>query len=128
MSRDVPESVKVARSKGLLDDERFYRLVSEKSNYISEASIRSIYMAIVAVVGSELKANEVARLPHIGDIALVDQAPRMGLMGKVRTWIPATKVLKFIPNELLRRHINDWLRVKAVEADPSIDHKDTPQI
>lgn len=104
----------MARDKGLLEEDRFYRLVSEKANYMDEETVKTLYMAIVAVIGSEIKANQAVRLPHIGDLALVTIPPRMGLMGKVRTFLAESKVLKFIPNEGLRRHINEYVRIKQI--------------
>ena len=114
MVREIPAHVKIARDKGLLDESRFYRLVSERANYMDEATVKAIYLSMVAVVGSEIKANHVARLPYIGDLALVTIPARMGLVGRARKFLAESKVLKFIPNEGLRRHINEYIRIKQI--------------
>ncbi len=64
------------------------------------------YTALVSVVGQELRRFGVVSLPHLADIALVRQQPRIGLVGPEQKRIEAMNVLKMYPKERLRRYFN----------------------
>lgn len=90
----------------LLSEKRFYRLLSEQSNYIDPDMASLFYAGLVRVVASELRTNKMARLPHLGDFCLVKQKARLGWAGNLRTMIPEMEILKFHPSEKLRRYFN----------------------
>lgn len=92
--------------RDLLNDERFYRLVSEKANYMDRDTIFHVYMGIVQVVAEELKKNKVARLPHLGDFGLVAQKRRPGFAGSRRVMLEPMDVLRFYPKERFRRYFS----------------------
>jgi len=92
------------RNKELLNEKRFYRLISQQSNYIDPEMAFLFYMSMVAVIGEELRTNKIVRLPHLGDMALVKQAPRVAWMGRVQALISAREVLRFYPKDHLKRY------------------------
>lgn len=91
-------------NRELLNDERFYRLVSEKANYMDRDTIFMLYMGVVQVVADELKKSKVARLPHLGDFGLVAQKRRPGFAGNRRVMLEPMEVLRFYPKERFRRY------------------------
>ena len=90
----------------LLNDKRFYRLLSEQCNYADKDMLFLVYMGLVQVVAQELRRNDVARLPHLGDFGLVVQKPRPGWMGKAHVRMGPKKVLRFYPKERFRRYFS----------------------
>ena len=93
-------------NKALLKEDRFYGLLSDQWNFMDRDSTSNLYMGVVKVVARELREHKVARLPGIGDLALVSQAPRLGWMGKNRVYMDTRDVLKFYPQEKMRRYFN----------------------
>ena len=65
------------------------------------------YTALVSVVGQELRRFGVIRLPHLGDLALVPQKPRVAWMGRQQVRIGEREVLRFYPKRRLKRHLYD---------------------
>lgn len=98
--------IKRKLNKHLLDDERFYQLLSKNCNYMDRDTVFIFYMGLVSVIGEELRKNKLARLPHLGDFALVRQKPRPALVGKHHVVIDSREVLKFYPKERLRKYFN----------------------
>lgn len=97
---DTRELVK----KGILDETRFFRLLSEQNNYVDPKTVRDFYMGLVRLITSELKENGVCRLPHLGDMALVKQKDRLGWAGQFQTMIQGKYILRFYPKELWRKY------------------------
>lgn len=92
--------------RDLLKKDRFYRLLSEQCNFMDQDTLSVFYMGMVKLVSQELRTNKIARLPHLGDFSLVEQRPRIGWVGKMRVLMGARDVLKFYPQETLRRYFN----------------------
>ena len=97
---------KYLRDKELLNEKRFYRLISKECNFVDPEFTYLVYMAMVAVIGEELKNHKFVRLPHLGDFCLVRQKARPGWAGKLHVVICPRDVLKFYPKEYLRRRFN----------------------
>ena len=102
------------KEDGLIGEDRFFRLVSSQCDYMDEETIKSVYMAVVRVISKDLKENEIARIPHIGDLVMVEKTARMGLVGKTRVMMPESKVVKFYIDEMFRRHINEWTKANKI--------------
>ena len=94
------------KKSGILDEDRFFQLLSERCNYIDKDTSKVYYMALVKLITSELRTNGIVRLPHIGDFALVKQNPKIVWTGKVRRRIDAAYALKFYVKEALRIYFN----------------------
>ena len=88
----------------LLQSERFYRLLAQKCNHISRDQAFIFYISLVGLVEEQLRHHGVVRLPHLADVALVEQKPRPGWVGKSFVRMGPKKVLKFYPKERLRRY------------------------
>lgn len=93
-------------NKALLNEKRFFTLLSEQNNFMDLDAVSQLYMSVVKVVARELRDHKVARLPGLGDFALIEQQPRLGWMGKNRVHMGARGVLKFYPQEKMRRYFN----------------------
>ena len=98
--------VKYLKRPELLNEKRFYRLLSEQSNYIDPELALIFYTGLVLLVGDELRKNSFVRLPHLGDFALVRQKARPAWVGKRHLVIEPREVLRFYPKEHLRRVFN----------------------
>ncbi len=95
------------KRKELLDQKRFFRLLSEKSNYIDYDTSFCFYMGLVELIGQELRENKFIRLPFLGDFCLIEQAPRVAWCGRLQAVISRRDVLKFYVKEDLRRRFNE---------------------
>ena len=73
---------------------------------MDQDAITQVYMSIVKLVTRELRMNKIVRLPYLADVALVSQRPRLGWRGKDRVYMDARDVLKFYPQEKMRRYFN----------------------
>jgi len=104
--------IKRREKKNLLNDKRFYRLLSEQCNFADRDTLFIFYTGLVQVVAQELRRHKVARLPHLGDFGLVEQKPRPGWMGKVHVHMVARDVLKFYPKERFRRYFSKFNELK----------------
>lgn len=91
-------------NRDLLDEQRFYRLLSQQCNYSDRDTVFLFYIGLVHHVTQELRRHKLVRLPHLGDMALVKQKPRPGWAGKGRVFFVEKDVLKFYPKERLRRY------------------------
>lgn len=98
------QPTKYLKRKELLNEKRFYRLLSSQTNFIDPDTSFLFYMGLVALIGDELRRNKFVRLPHLGDFALVEQKPRPAWMGKLHAVIGSREILKFYPKERLRRY------------------------
>ena len=91
---------------GIFDDDRFYRLLSENCGYISKDLAKQFYSALVRLMTSEMRTNGVVRLPHIGEIALVPEAPRPRWAGKVQVVMSGLRIIRFYPKTDWRDYFN----------------------
>ena len=73
---------------------------------MSRDMVFSFYMAMVGVVGNELRQHKMVRLPHLGDMALVETKSRPAWVGKAHVVLNPREVLKFYPKERLRQYFN----------------------
>ncbi len=94
--------------KNLLTDKRFYRLLSEQCNFSDPDTAFLVYIAVVQVVGQELRRHGVCRLPHLGDIGLVTQNPRPGWVGMSHIMMPEKKVLRFYFKDRFKRYLSKY--------------------
>ena len=93
------------KKQGLLSEDDFYRNLQANCDYIDEKTVRIFYMAVVKTITKELRDNKVARLPHLGDFALVPQKPKILLAGNRREF-RAVNVLKFYPKPAWREYFS----------------------
>lgn len=94
------------RKAGLLNEDHFYRLVSEQNNYVDQKAIKEIYLGMVRAITGEILKNGMIRLPHLGDFALVKQKDKIGLVGKQRKMIKGRCILKFYAIDTWRFYFN----------------------
>ena len=98
--------LKYLKRKELVNDKRFYRLLSEQANFIDPETSFLFYIGLVSLIGDELRKNKFVRLPHLGDFALITQKPRVAWMGRMHAVIGTREILKFFPKERLRRYFS----------------------
>lgn len=110
--------IKHLKKKELLGNERFYRLLSEQSNYIDPESVVRIYLGLVMVISEELRKHKFVRLPILGDFALVRQKRRPALMGKQHCVIDGMEVLRFYFKQDFRRYWNSKQKISVLEHMP----------
>jgi nucleoid DNA-binding protein len=107
------------KKSGILDEERFYQLLSERCNYISKSQAKSFYLGLVNLMVTELRENGIVRLPNLGDFALIKQKDRVGLAGTKRgALITGSHVLKFYPFYALRQYFAKFGSGTDKEIDP----------
>lgn len=106
MSHTPPIKVKELSKKGILDEDRFFRLLSEENNYVDHDTAKDFYLGLVRTITKELRTNGVIRLPHLGDIALVKQKDSIGWSGKVHAILTGKYMLKFYPNQIWRKYFS----------------------
>lgn len=119
MAKALPIEVTSVVKRGLADESRFFRLLSEENNYVDHKTVRNFYEGLVRVVKQELRENGAIRLPELGDFALITQKAHMGLVGDKQGIIPESRVLKFIPKEALRKFFRLLDGYIAPEVDTS---------
>lgn len=105
MPHKPPIKRRELKKQGFLNEDDFYRKLQANCNYIDEKTVRDFYMAVVKTLTKELVDNRVARLPHLGDFALVPQKPKTLLVGKTREF-RAANVLKFYPKVAWREYFS----------------------
>lgn len=106
------------KKTGLLDEERFYQMLSERCNYISKDQARSFYLSLVNLVVSELRENGIIRLPNLGDFSLIKQKDRVGFAGKTRTVFKGVHAIKFLPFYALRDYFSKYGMTSGRDLDP----------
>lgn len=108
----MPHTPPIGRRKlgklGIFNEERFFRLLSEKCGYIDPTTTKLFYLSLVKLISSELRSQGILRLPHLGDMALVAQKAHKGRVGRAQVMIGPSKVLKFYPDSALRRYFNEF--------------------
>lgn len=106
----MPHKYNISRrdlqKRGLLSQEVFYKLLTEKCGYIDQKTAERFYLSLIKVVTQLLRTQGIARLPYMGDFAMVEQKSKTALLGGIRTVIPERKVLKFIPQERWKKYFN----------------------
>ena len=105
MPHKPPIQRRELKKQGLLNEDEFYRNLQANCDYVDEETVRRFYLAVVKTVTKELRDNRVARLPHLGDFALIQQKPKPLLKGKVREYRVAN-VLKFYPKAAWRKYFS----------------------
>ena len=106
------------RKKELLGNERFYRLLSEYSNYMDPEAVVRIYIGLVGLITRELEKNKFIRLPILGEFGLVRQKSRPALIGKSHCVIDGMEILRFYPKEDFRRHFNRRQKIQVLSNMP----------
>lgn len=86
--------------------DRFYKLLSERSNYMDTTAIAQIYLSVVAVIVDELRRDKVVTLPLLGDLQLKEQKRRVAWVGKTQAVIGPRDVLKFRATADLKRYLS----------------------
>ncbi len=106
------------RKKELLGNERFYRLLSEHSNYIDPVVAASIYLSLVYVIVDELRKHKFIRLPTLGDFAIVRQKSRPAWVGRNHCVIDGMEILKFYPKSSFREYFNQRQKIQTLSSMP----------
>jgi len=104
MATVPPIDVRALAKKGIFDEDRFFRLLSEQNNYVDAKTVKDFYMGLVRLLTKELRENGVVRLPHIGDFALVKAKDRIGWAGQFRRMLYGKYILKFYANYAWRNY------------------------
>ena len=106
MAYKPPIDRQALRNTESVNPVRFFKLLSEKCNYIDQETAQSFYMGLVKLISQELRDNGIVRLPHIGDLALVKTPPRSMFAGKGRRVIEGMYMLKFYANTKFRNYFS----------------------
>jgi hypothetical protein len=107
MPHTPPIDLRELSKKGILDEDRFFRLLSEQNNYVDPKTVKDFYMGLVRLVTAELKENGVCRLPHMGDMALIKQKDKIGWAGQFQKFLIGKYVLKFYPKNAWRIYFSN---------------------
>lgn len=118
MPRKPPIELQELKKSGLLQERRFYELLSAGANYSDPESTKRHYLALVKLIVAELRKNGVVSLPHLGEFALVKQKDRLGWLGNMRGMIRGAYVLKFYPKTLLRQYFSKFQAATEAKLDP----------
>ena len=94
----------IRRKDHRINKKEFFRLLAAECNYLDERTVREMYFGLVRVVKQELRQSKIARLPQLGDFGLIQQKPRMALVGKRQVRIGSREVVKFYPAEWIREY------------------------
>ena len=113
--------IRALEKKGILNEDRFFRLLSEQNNYVDPKTTKDFYMGLVRLLTKELKENGVVRLPHIGIMAMVKQKDRIGWAGQFQRIISGKYILRFYPKEAWRKYFN------KLEERPGMEGKLDPR-
>lgn len=94
--------------KEFLNENRFYDLLAEKSNYVDRETASVFYGGLVQLVFEEIRRNKVCRLPKLGDFCLTMQKARPGWMGKAHVQMEPREVLRFYPKRRFRDYFSKY--------------------
>lgn len=111
-----PIKIPLLKKTGVLDENRFYRLLSEQCNYVNVEDVKSFYMGLVRLMTQEIRNNGIVALPHIGFFSLVKKKKRTSFFGKPTTKVSARYTLTFYPSYDWR-----WYFYKFVEKRAGIE-------
>lgn len=106
MAHTPPIDLRELIKQGVLDETRFFRLLSEQNNYVDTKTVKDFYMGLVRLVSDDLKKNGVCRLPFLGDMALVKQKDRIGWAGQFQRMIEGKYILRFYPKETWSKYFS----------------------
>lgn len=99
-------------NRAILNDEYFFKKLYQKcARFNDKEHVFLTYMAIVSLVGEELRRRDMCRLPHLGDFGLIHQKSRPGLCGPQRVKLLPRKVLKFYVKDRFRRYFAERNRL-----------------
>ena len=115
MSTKLPIDLRELNKKGVLNEDRFFRLLSEHNNYVEPKMVKDFYMGLVRHITKELKDNGVVRLPHLGDMALVKQKDHIGWAGQFQKIITGKYLLRFYPKETWRDYFTQLEKKTGLE-------------
>jgi hypothetical protein len=104
MAYKTPVNIRALEKKGLLSEDRFFRLLSEQNNYVESKAVKDFYMGLVRLVTKELKDSGFVRLPHLGDLALVKMKDHLGWAGQYRMMMQGKYTLRFYPKEAWKKY------------------------
>jgi hypothetical protein len=104
MAYSSPIKIKEIAKKGILDEKRFFQLLSEQNNYIDINTTKDFYMGLVRMITKELRDNGIVRLPHLGDIAMVRLKDKIGWAGKFQGIIRGKYMMKFFVNQTWKKY------------------------
>jgi hypothetical protein len=113
MPNQAPIKLQQLKTTGVLDEERFYRLLSEQCNYISKEDVKLFYMGLVRLATQEIRKNGIVIFPHLGYFALLKQADKVGLFGKSQVFSTGKYVLKFYAQEKWRRYFSKFVEKRT---------------
>lgn len=117
MAHKPPIDRQALKGKEVMSPVRFFKLLSEKCNYIDQETAQRFYMGLVKLISQELRENGIVRLPHLGDLALVKSPPRSMFAGRGRKVIEGMYMLKFYANNKFREYFSKLSQQKG-ELDP----------
>ena len=121
MAHPLPIDVRALGKEGVLDEERFFRLLSGHCNYVAPEVVKNFYEGLFHHMTDELRKNGVVRLPRIGDFALVKQKPTMGWAGQFQRIIKGSYILTFYPHQGWRKYF------KKLQENPGREGKLDPR-
>lgn len=98
--------IKALSKKGILDEKRFFMLLSQQCNYVDPEMVKLFYLGLVRHLTKELRDNGVVRLPNLGDLALVKQKTKIGWAGSFRAILKGKYMLKFYPHAAWRSYFS----------------------
>jgi nucleoid DNA-binding protein len=106
MAHNPPIEIRSLLKKGTLDEDRFYRLLSEQNNYVDPKTVKDFYLGLVRLLSHELRENGVVHLPHLGYFALVKRKDSIGWVGQHRQFLSGKYTLKFYAHESWRQYFS----------------------
>lgn len=95
MAHTPKYGVREVKKTGVLDEKRFFMLLSHQCDFVEPKIVKKFYMGLVRHLTGELRKNGIVRLPHLGDIALVKKKDGMGWAGKHQVILKGQYLLKF---------------------------------
>lgn len=117
-------NLKELTKKGVLNEDRFFQLLSEQNNYVDVKTVKDFYMGLVRVLTQELRKNGVVRLPHLGDIALIKQKDTVGWIGyKLQGHISGKYMVKFYVKDTWRKYFTKLSERSGAEGKIDVREK-----
>lgn len=110
-------NIPALKKMGILDEDKFYRLLSDQCNYIDPKTVKDVFYAgFVRAITKELRVHGVVRLPHIGFFYLLKQKDKMGWAGKFQGILKGKCIIKFYATESWRKYFAKYQEGLANEA------------
>ncbi len=90
----------------LLPKEEFFRLISEKCNYVNVDLIKQVYYEMIRLTGQQLRHHGAIRYPDLGDFYIKYRSEKRHRDINTREIIvtPPQKVIKFTPDHKLSKY------------------------